>query len=434
MTAKTNIQRVVIIGAGFGGLQAAKALADAPLHVTLIDRQNYHLFQPLLYQVATAALSSDDIAYPIRGILSKQKNLEFILANADGIDFDRQTLDTTVGEVAFDFLILAPGSQTNYFGNHSLQETSFGLKNLSDANGIRNHILLQFEEATQTTDLQTREALLTFVVCGGGPTGVEMAGAISELVRLVLKKDYPQIDFNDVRVILLEATGELVSHLQERLSQATISALKRKQVEVLLNRMVKDYDGKNIQLDQGDTIAARTFIWTAGVRAAGLVDTAGLAQSKQGRAVVRSTLQLPAHDNVYVIGDSAYFESADGVALPMTAPVAMQQARHAAKNILAQLSGKSLLPFQYHDPGMMATIGRNQAVVQIGRFQFRGWPAWLIWLFVHLIQLVGFRNRLVVLIKWAWEYIFYDRSARLIFRQNRDARTEGEKSERENQG
>lgn len=434
MTAKTKKPCVVIVGAGFGGLQAAKALANAPVHVKLVDRQNYHLFQPLLYQIATAGLSSDDIAYPIRGILSKQKNLEFVLANVDRIDFDRQILETTAGPMDYDYLILAVGSQTNYFGKASLEAKSFGLKSLADANRIRNHILLRFEEASLTSELKARQALLTFVVCGGGPTGVEMSGAISELVRVVLKKDYPKIDINETRVILLEATDNLVSNLSKHLSQATIAALKRKKVEVMLEKMVEDYDGETIQLVQGDPIAARTFIWTAGVRAAGLVDSAGLTQSKQGRAVVRPTLQLPTHDNVFVIGDSAYSESEDGTALPMVAPVAIQQAKLATENIKAQLDAKSLQPFTYHDPGMMATIGRNQAVAQIGRFQFRGWLAWLMWLFVHLIQLVGFRNRLVVLIKWAWEYVFYDRSSRLILGQKKESLANLEKSDLRNQG
>jgi NADH dehydrogenase len=414
MKSFQNKPRVLIIGAGFGGLRAAKALANAPVHVKLIDRNNYHLFQPLLYQVATATLSNDDIAYPLRAMLRNQNNLDFQLAEVQKIDLQAGKVLTGTAEIPYDYLILAPGSQTNFYGNESLSRNSFGLKDLKDARRIRQHILLQFEQASQEADSLKRKAALTFVIAGGGPTGVEMAGAISELSRLLLKKDFPELNAQEVRIILLEAEDHLVSHLETNLSENTVKALMRKGVEVLFGTKVLDYDGQTVQLQPDRSLPAKTLIWTAGVRASGLMDALGQEQAGQKRVRVLPSLNLQGFKNVYVIGDSAFVESPDGKALPMTAPVAMQQAGQAARNILADLQGQPLQPFIFHDPGMMATIGRNRAVAQIGKLQFTGWIAWLIWLFVHLIQIVGFKNRFLVLFKWTWEYIFYDRGARLL--------------------
>ncbi|NTW43368.1 MAG: NAD(P)/FAD-dependent oxidoreductase [Anaerolineaceae bacterium] len=409
--------RIVIIGAGFGGLQAAQSLSNAPVQVLLIDRNNYHLFQPLLYQVATATLSDDDIAYPLRAILREQKNLEFLLANVKQIDLHSQKIITDTDEISYDYLILAPGSETNFYRNESLSQHSFGLKNLQDAHRIRQHLLLQFEKASREMNPDKRKALLTFVIAGGGPTGVEMAGAISELAQVVVKKDYPDLDFQEIRIVLLEATDKLVSHLQTDLSKNTVISLSRKGVEIMFGSKLVDYNGEIIRLDPFQTFPARTLIWTAGVRASGLMDLLGLSQAGQKRIRVLPTLQLPEFSSAYVIGDSAYVENSEGKALPMTAPVAMQQAKHAVRNILANIAGTPLKSFTFQDPGMMATIGRNQAVAQIGKFRFTGWIAWLIWLFVHLIQIIGFRNRLLVLFKWSWEYIFYDRTGRLLEHQ-----------------
>ena len=406
--------RVVILGAGFGGLRAAQSLSKAPVKVMLIDRNNYHLFQPLLYQVATASLSDEDIAHPLRAILREQENLEFLLANVTGIDLHSQKIFTDTDEIPYDYLILAPGSETNFYGNESLSQNSFGLKSLQDAHRIRQHLLMQFEKASREINPEERKALLTFVVVGGGPTGVEMAGAISELAQVVVKKDIPKLDVHEIRIVLLEATGKLVSHLQTDLSNNTVTALSRKGVEILFGSKVVDYDGEFIRLDPFQTFPARTLIWTAGVRASGLMDRLGLSQAGQNRIRVLPTLQLPGFSNAYVIGDAAYVENPQGKALPMTAPVAMQQATLAVRNILADIEGTRTHPFAFKDPGMMATIGRNQAVAQIGKFRFSGWIAWLIWLFVHLIQIIGFRNRLLVLFKWFWEYIFYDRTGRLL--------------------
>ena len=405
---------IVIIGAGFGGLRAAKILSKSNVKVTLIDRNNYHLFQPLLYQVATSALSKNDIAYPLRSMFRKQDNFEFLMADVKMIDLQQKKVVTSQSELVYDYLILSPGSETNFFGNYSLSRNSFGLKNLRDARIIRQHILLQFEKATQEKDPETRKALLRFVIAGGGPTGVEMAGAISELSRLVLKKDFPEIDFREVSIVLLEATTKLVSHLDTNLSENTVDALARKGVDILFGSRVENFDGKLIQLDSKNDLPSRTLIWTAGVRASSLIDHLGLEQDEQKRIRVLPTLQLPGYEMVYAIGDSAHVENLEMKPLPMTAPVAMQEASWVARNILASMRNQPLLPFVFRDPGMMATIGRNQAVAQIGKFQFKGWIAWLIWLFVHLIQIIGFRNRFLVLFKWTWEYIFYERGERLL--------------------
>lgn len=409
-----KIPEIVIVGAGFGGLRAAKAFAKEEVHVTIVDRNNYHLFQPLLYQVATATLSNNDIAYPLRGIFRKQSNLAFLFAEVQKIDLKKKMICTNQGEINYDYLILSPGSETNYYGNDSIARNSFGLKDLQDARRIRQHILLQYEKASREKDPEIRTALLRFVIAGGGPSGVEMAGAISELCRLVLKKDFPAINFSEVSIVLLEATDQLVSHLETDLSTNTVEALTRKGIEVIFGYRVEDFDGNLIHLVPDKKIAARTLIWTAGVRASSILDQLGVEQVNQKRVRVLPTLQLPSESSVYVIGDSAYLENQEGKPLPMTAPVAIQEANLAARNILADIKHQELTPFKFHNPGMMATIGRNQAVAQIGKLRFKGWIAWLIWLFVHLIQIIGFRNRILVLFKWFWEYFFYDRAERLL--------------------
>lgn len=418
-TNPQSIPHVVIIGAGFGGLRAAKALAKANVHITLIDRNNYHLFQPLLYQVATAGLAANEIAYPLRGIFRKQSNLTFQMTEVQKINLDEKLIYCIQEVIGFDYLILAAGSETNYFGNSELADKSFGLKDIREAEAIRNHILTQFEKAALEKDQQKRKRFLTFVIVGGGPTGVELAGAISELVRLVLKKDFPDLDFSEVRIILLEALDQLLVHLDQNLSKATYTALEGKGVEVRFRQKVLGYDGQLVKLEDGEPLLTNTLIWTAGVRSAGIVDSLNQEQAAQKRVRVLPTLQLPQHPQVFVIGDAAYFEDHNGKVLPMVAQVAMQQADRAAANLVKMLNNQPLEPFNYRDLGSMATIGRNQAVAEIGRFKFRGFPAWLIWLFVHLMQLVGFRNRLVVLINWAWEYITYDRAARVIVRRGK---------------
>ena len=409
-----SLPHVVIVGSGFGGLNAARKLAGQPVRVTLIDRNNYHLFTPLLYQVASAGISPHEIAYPLRSIFRRQKNLEFRLAEVNRIDLAGQKLETSTGEIAYDALVLAAGGQTNFFGNQSLARNSLGMKGLPDAAAIRNHLLGVFERASLERDEEARRALLTFVVAGGGPTGVEMAGAIAELVHLVTARDFPGYHLQDTRVLLLEGSDHLLPAMPPRLQRAALESLERKHIEVRLNTMVQGYDGRQIDLADGSSIRTTTLVWAAGIRAAGLVDSLPLAKAALGRVRVKPSLQVPDHPRVFVIGDAAYLEDDQGLALPMVAQVAIQQGQLAAQNILRLLDGQPLRPFRYRDPGIMATIGRNQAVARLGSVELRGLVAWLTWLVVHLYQLVGFRNRLVVMINWAWDYLFYERAVRLI--------------------
>jgi NADH:quinone reductase (non-electrogenic) len=405
--------QVVIVGAGFGGLRAARALRGAPVDVLLIDRHNYHLFQPLLYQVATAGLEPEQIAKPVRSILRGQRNFEFRMADVRGVDLAARRLDTDAGPVLYDHLILALGGTTNFFGMDGVAKHGIGLKDIPEAVAIRNTVLSNFEHAVLETDAERRRALLTFLVVGGGPTGVEMAGALSELIRLVLVKDYPRLNIKDIRVLLLEASDHLLGPMPPRLRDAAAETLWRKHVEVRFGAAVEDYDGARVRLKGGEVIPARTLIWAAGVRAAALAQDLGLATGRQGRVRVEPTLQVPGHPEVYVVGDLAYLEF-DGEPLPMMAPVAIQQADTAAQNVLRTLRGEPLRPFRYRDPGSLATIGRNAAVAYIGGLAFTGFPAWVVWLVVHLVQLIGFRNKLFVLLNWAWDYFFYERGARLI--------------------
>ena len=404
-----------MVGAGFGGLRAVRALRRAPVDVLLVDRHNYHLFQPLLYQVATAGLEPEEIAKPVRAILRRTPNFDFRLACVTGVDLNARALHTDDGSIAYDFLVLACGAQTNFFGLGTVEQFGFALKGIPDAVRIRNHVLSCFEQAMFEPDPERRRALLTFIVVGGGPTGVEMAGALSELIRLVLVKDYPRLNLKDVRVLLLEAGGRILAGFPPRLSEAAASTLWKKHVEVRHGATVADFDGAAARLKSGEVIPARTLIWGAGVRAAPLAGQLGVPTAHLGRVVVEPTLQIAGHPEAFVIGDSAFLE-AQGPALPMMAPVAIQMGETAAANIRRTLAGDAPAPFQYKDPGTLATIGRNAAVARIHGVSFTGFPAWVVWLVVHLIQLIGFRNRLFVLTNWAWDYFFYDRAVRLITR------------------
>jgi NADH dehydrogenase len=406
---------VVIVGAGFGGLNAARALRRVPVQVVLVDRNNYHLFQPLLYQVATAGLEPEEIAKPARAILRGQKNFDFRLVDVTRVDFAARRLDTSVGPIPYDFLILSPGGETNFFGLEAMQRFGLQLKDIPDAVAIRNHVLTCFEQAMLEPDAERRRALLTFIIVGGGPTGVEMAGALSELIRLVLVKDYPRLNIKDVRILLLEATDKLLAALPERLREAAGKTLWRKYVEVRFGATVADFDGQRIRLKSGEVIPAHTVIWAAGVRASPLNATLGLPVGRQGRVPVGPTLQVAEHPEVFIIGDAAYREE-NGEPLPMVAPVAIQMGRAVARNIGRQLRGRPLEPFRYRDQGTLATIGRNAAVANVYGVQASGFLAWVMWLGIHIVQLIGFRNKLFVLINWAWDYFFYERAARLITR------------------
>jgi NADH dehydrogenase len=408
---------VVIVGAGFGGLTCARALKRAPVQVTLIDRNNYHLFTPLLYQVASALLDPAEVARPVRSLVRPLANVDFRLGQVERVDLEARRVLTDRGEVPYDYLVLAPGSQTNYFGNRSLEAISRGLKELPEALTLRNLVLRQFESSTWVTDEEARRRQLTFVVVGGGPTGVEYAGALSELIRLVLAKDIRGLDPEEPRVVLLEAADSLLGAFDPRLRAAAERALRRKGVEVLTGAQVEGIREGWLELTGGERLPAETVVWTAGVRAsdlaAGLAAAAGVVPARQGRIPVDATLRLPGREEVFVIGDAAAYE-VDGQALPMLIPVAMQQARHAARSIRDLVGGRRPGPFRYRDPGIMATIGRNVGVAQIGRLRLSGFLGWLLWLGVHLVNVVSFRSRLLVLINWAWEYLLFDRPVRLI--------------------
>ncbi len=411
-----KLPHVVIIGAGFGGMEAAKKLANAPVRITLINRDNYHLFQPLLYQVAIAGLVPTQIAYPVRSIFRGQQNFNFQMGEVTSIDFDRRFVHMDGSVIGYDYLILAIGGETNFYNLGSIEQNGLQLKNINSAVETRNHLLTMFEKASREADPAKRRALLTFGIVGGGPTGVETAGALAELIRLVIVKDYPDMDLSDVQVILMEAGGHLMEAYPDGLRRATYNLLARKHVDIWLKTSVVSYDGECMKLADGREIPACTLIWTAGVRAAPLVDKLGLAQGRSARLVTQPTLQLAGHPEVFLVGDAAYLEDEHGKPLPMLATVAQQEARAAAANLKRMLRGEQPQPFRYHDPGLLATIGRNAAVARIAGLSFSGFIAWLIWVVLHIYRLIGFRNRLVVFINWAWDYFFYDSQSRLITR------------------
>ncbi len=420
MTTSSNeraLPHVVIVGAGFGGMEAAHRLAHAPVHITLISRENYHLFQPLLYQVAIAGLVPSQIAYPVRTIFRDQKNFTFEMGEVTDINFDARFVRMDGSAIAYDYLILAAGGETNFYNLRSIEEHAFQIKSIDSAVATRNHMLSMFEQASREPDAEKRQAMLTFVVVGGGPTGVETAGALSELIRLVISKDYPELDLNEVHVILMEAGGHLMDAYPDRLRKATYDLLSHKGVEIWLNAKLTDYDGEQITLADGRCVPSRTLIWTAGVRAADLADRLGVPEAAGHRLIAQQTLQLAGHPEVFLVGDAAYLVDEQGKPLPMLATVAQQEARAAVANLRRMLKGEAPRPFHYHDPGLLATIGRNAAVARIAGLSFSGFIAWLIWVVLHIYRLIGFRNRLVVFINWAWDYFFYDSQSRLITKE-----------------
>ncbi len=409
-----NLPRVVIIGGGFGGLEAAKALRKADVRVTLLDRQNHHLFQPLLYQVATAALSPADIAEPLRHILRKQENAEVILGEAEQIDAHRKKVITADGELAYDFLIVAAGARHSYFGHEKWEKFAPGLKSLDDALEIRRRMLLAFEVAEKTDDDEERRAAMTFVIVGAGPTGVEMAGAVAEIARVTLVKDFRHIDSSQARVILLDSAPRVLQMLDPELSESARRQLFDIGVEVRPLTLVEKLTEEGVQIKGGEKIAARTIVWAAGNVASPLGASLGVPQDQQGRVIVRDDLSIPGHRDVFVIGDQAHFAPGGGAPLPGLSPVAMQQGRQAARNIRILLAGGWTEKFESFDKGPMATIGRHRAVADAGFMRFSGLPAWLAWLFIHIIFLVGFRSKVMVLLSWAYAYVTYGRGARLI--------------------
>jgi NADH dehydrogenase len=408
-----NRPRVVIVGAGFGGLVAARTLARWAGEVTLIDRNNYHTFLPLLYQVAAAELEATDIAYPVRSIARKLTNVRFIMAEVTGIRHAERVVETNGSEVPFDYLLLATGSVPHFFGVEGAEQYAFPLYELEQGVALRTQILRCFERAVREPEVEKRQQMLTFAIVGGGPTGVEYAGALAELIQGPLQKDYPSLDFAEVRLVLLEALDGLLSFLPEKLGTYTQSRLERMGVEVRLEAMVSRITAQSVHLKDGTAIPTETVVWTAGVRADSRLQKWGLPLARGGRVAIEPTLQVKEHPQIYAIGDLSYLEE-DGRPLPMVAPVAMQQGKVAVQNIVRQSEGQELETFRYRDQGTMVTIGRNTGVARIGRRGFSGFFAWAAWLVVHLFKLIGFRNRLAVLLNWSWDYFFFERVARLI--------------------
>jgi NADH dehydrogenase len=414
---KTKNRHIVVLGAGFGGLTFCQTFNHRAARVTLFDRQNHHLFQPLLYQVATAGLSAPEIAQPIRSILSNQPNVTVQLDHVTGFDLAAKMVRLEENVLNYDYLVLALGGCTSYFGHPEWQQFAPGLKSLDDAMGIRSHILLAFEKAERATHSAEHDRWMTIVVVGGGPTGVELAGAFAELTRTVLQKDFKRIDPSQARVVMIEAGPRVLPQFSQELSASAERQLKILGVEVRTATKVKCIGQGRVDLESGETIFAENIIWAAGVSASPLTAKLGVELDRAGRVKVNPDLSVPDHPEVFAIGDMALVLGADGKPVPGVSPAAMQMARHVARLIEHELvsGGKSPRPpFQYRDKGSMATIGRSAAVAKMGRLEFSGFPAWMAWLGVHLIFLIGFRNKLAVLLQWAYAYCTYKRGARII--------------------
>ena len=404
---------IVIVGGGFGGLYAARALNREAVDITLLDRRNHHVFQPLLYQVAMAALSPGDIASPIRWILRRQRNVEVLLGDARAIDTDARKVILNDGEISYDYLILATGATHAYFGHDGWRRLAPGLKTLEDALEIRRRVLLAFERAEREPDPGRRGALLTFVIIGGGPTGVELAGALAEISRQSLARNFRHFDPSSARIVLVEAGNAVLAAFPETLRNAARRDLERLGVVVRTGTPVTAVAPGRVTIGN-DVVLTETVLWAAGVSGSPLGASLKVPLDRNGRVLVQPDLTIPGHPEVFVIGDLASLNDEVGRPLPGVAQVAIQMGRHAARNIVRATENQPLRAFAYHNLGNMATIGRASAVADFGRFRLRGWFAWLAWLFVHIMNLIGFRNRVVVLVQWAWAYFSYQRDIRLI--------------------
>jgi NADH dehydrogenase len=404
---------VVIVGGGFGGLYAARALRRAPVRVTVVDRRNHHTFQPLLYQVATAGLNPSDIAMPIRRVLRKQRNATVLLAEVAAIDPARKRVVFEDGALGYDTLILASGATHSYFGHDAWAPLAPGLKTLEDALEIRRRVLLAYEAAERETDPARKKAWMTFIVVGGGPTGVELAGALAEIARHSLSHEFRRIDPSTAAVILLEGTGHVLPSYVPELGDRARAQLERLGVTVRTDALVTQIDQEGVSIGD-ERIASRTVLWAAGVAASPLGRSLGAPLDRAGRVLVQPDLTVPGHEDIYVIGDLASLKQEGGAPVPGVAPAAIQEALHTARNIMRSLEGEPRLPFRYRDKGSLATIGRAAGVADFGRLKLSGFIAWIAWLTIHIFFLIGFRNRFVVLFEWAWSYLTYERGARLI--------------------
>ncbi len=405
---------VVIVGGGFGGLSTAQALRGADVRITLVDRVNHHLFQPLLYQVASAALAPGDIAEPIRAVLSRQTNVEVRLGEVQSVDVAAKHIVVDEAAIDYDVLVLAAGARHSYFGHDDWERYAPGLKTLDDALDMRRRILGAYEKAEWTDDPAERERLLTFVVVGGGPTGVELAGALRDIATDTLARDFKRVDTSTSRVVLVEGGAKVLSHMSGPLPDHALEHLQRLGVEVRTETFVTGIDDHGVDTSNG-RIDAGTVLWAAGNQASGLGESLPVERDRMGRVIVQPDLSIAGHPEVMVIGDQAHAVGADGKPVPGVAPAAIQMGQHAAANILADRAGKPRGAFRYSDHGSMATIGRRLAVAETRGMHFRGFIAWLMWVFVHLMTLVSHRNRLVVFVKWAWAWLTYERSARLVW-------------------
>lgn len=405
--------RVVILGAGFAGLNAARQLRNSAVDVVVIDQNNYHLFQPLLYQVATAGLNASEICQPIRGLLGRFTNIRVLMARVESIDRENKTVILDTSTLEYDYLLVATGAQVKYFGPPAWREHSTGLKTVEDAQELRRKILSAFEAAEQATDPELIRQWLTFVVIGGGSTGVEMAGAIREIAAEVMNRDFRNVNPSDARVVLLDAQPHILSSYPVELSDKATQALEKRSIEVLTNARVTDIDAEAVHIGER-VIPTRTIVWAAGVEPSPILRTLGTELAKDGRAIVREDLSLPGSDCEFVMGDAAYFDHGLDAALPGLAPVAIQQGRYLAKSIKQRVAGKPYEPFRYFDKGQMSTIGRASAIVDFGRIKTVGFFAWVLWLFIHLLYLVGFKNRVIVLIEWTYSYLAFKRGSRII--------------------
>lgn len=413
-------KKVIIIGGGFGGLRAAKVLSRCPkVSVTLIDRHNYHLFQPLLYQVATAGLSPADIAVPIRSVIGSSANVEVILGNVSSIHRETKTIRCDQRELNYDYLILAAGAKHSYFGHPEWESLAPGLKTLKQATEIRKRLLLAYERAEVETDVNLKKSLLTFVVVGGGPTGVEIAGAIAEISRQTLAKDFKKIDPSQARVILIEAGDRILTGFSPQLSKHATRDLEGMGVQVWSNSRVSGISPEGVSLGN-EHISTQTVIWAAGVQPSPLGRQLGVPCDQVGRVIVDKYLNIENHSEVFVVGDLAHFRDEQQRPLPGLAPIAIQQGEAAAKNILRALQGKPYQPFVYLDKGMMATIGRKKAIMQFRGIQITGMMAWFAWLFIHIFYLIDFKNKISVFLNWCWSYITFRKGARLIVEHDED--------------
>jgi len=404
---------IVIIGGGFAGLYTARGLKRVDARVTVVDRHNYHLFQPLLYQVATAGLNPSDIAAPIRGILSRQKNINVVLGDAIDVDIERKRVQLADGELSYDFLVIATGATHSYFGHGEWEQHAPGLKTIDDALEIRRRVLLAFEAAERETDPARQAAWLTFVIVGAGPTGAELAGALSEIARQTMVRDFRNIRPESARVILIEGKDRVLPTYPPSLSEKARKQLQHLGVDVITGAAVTDVSDSEVRLGER-VIPARTVLWGAGVQASPLAKSLGVPLDRAGRVLVEPDLTVPGHKDVFVIGDLAAAEQRDGSFVPGVAPAAIQEGQHTALNLERAVEGQPLRAFRYRDKGSLATIGRAAAVADFGKLKLSGFLAWFAWLAIHIFFLIGFRNRFLVITQWAWAYLTYQRGARLI--------------------